>query len=287
MKRRSFLTILTTGATAAMTAQNMFAHLGAHNGPRMPVVFIGHGSPMNALEDNQYTRTWHQIAADIPAPVAILCISAHWFVPTTALTAMEHPKTIHDFSGFPERLSTFEYPAPGSPQWAEATKKLVVSPEIRLDHDQWGLDHGTWSVLAQMYPKANIPVYQLSINSAETEQYHFDLGIQLRKLREKGVLILGSGNIVHNLRMIKWEGGAYDWATEFDAKVKELLDKGDFKSLIEYKKLGKTAELSVPTPDHYLPLLYTMGAADEKDTHTYFDEGACLGSASMRSIVWK
>lgn len=270
-----------------MTTREMMAHISEAKTERMPVVFMGHGSPMNTLEDNEYTREWHKIAASIPTPTAILCISAHWLTHGTAVTAMEHPKTIHDFYGFPQSLSTFEYPAPGAPQLAAETKKQIHSTDVILDEKEWGLDHGTWSVLAQMYPKANIPVYQLSIDFYKGGQYHYDLGKELRSLRERGVLIMGSGNVVHNLRMIKWEGGAYDWATEFDTKVKDLLDKRDFAPLIDYKSLGRAAELSIPTPDHYFPLLYTMGAADEKDSHSYFNEGAALGSMSMRCVLWK
>ncbi|MBS1904001.1 MAG: 4,5-DOPA dioxygenase extradiol [Bacteroidetes bacterium] len=287
MDRRRFITSMAAGAAVAMTTREMAAQISDIKTERMPVVFMGHGSPMNTLEDNEYTRTWHTIAASIPTPKAILCISAHWLTHGTAVTAMEHPKTIHDFYGFPESLSKFEYPAPGSPEWAAETRKQIHSTDVILDKQEWGLDHGTWSVLAQMYSKANIPVYQLSIDFYKGGQYHYDLGKELRALRERGVLIMGSGNVVHNLRLIRWEGGAYEWATEFDSKVKELLDKGDHQSLIDYKNLGKAAELSVPTPDHYFPLLYTMGAADQKDTHTYFNEGADLGSMSMRCVLWK
>ncbi|HYM19694.1 MAG TPA: 4,5-DOPA dioxygenase extradiol [Candidatus Kapabacteria bacterium] len=273
-------------AAMAMTTREMFGELNAKKGERMPVVFIGHGSPMNALEDNPYTRSWHEIARKIPTPSAILSVSAHWLTHGTHVTSMEHPKTIHDFYGFPQKLATFEYPAPGSPKFADETKKLITSTEVGLDANEWGLDHGTWSVLTHLYPKADVPVYQLSIDFYQPGQYHYDLAKELRSLREKGVLIIGSGNIVHNLRMMRSDGGAYDWATEFDAKVKELLDKGDHKSLIEYQDLGSAAQLSVPTPDHYYPLLYTMGISDEKDKHMYYNEGADLGSVSMRSVFW-
>jgi len=225
----------------------------------MPILFIGHGSPMNAIEDTDYSRAWAVVARSLPKPKAILCVSAHWQTAGTRVTVMEKPKTIHDFYGFPPALSEKQYPAPGSPELARMTQEIMREAHVELDLE-WGLDHGAWSVLCQMYPKADVPVVQLSLDEGKPPAFHYDLGRELRGLRKKGVLIIGSGNVVHNLREMAWEDTAFDWALEFDAKVKDLILTGDHKAIIEYAKLGRSARLAVPTLEHYLPLLYTLGA---------------------------
>jgi 4,5-DOPA dioxygenase extradiol len=251
----------------------------------MPVMFAGHGSPMNAIEDNEFTRGWKAAAAKLPVPKAILCVSAHWETKGTQVTAMKMPPTIHDFGGFPEKLFQQQYPAPGSPDLAGEIKHLVKKTEIALD-EKWGLDHGTWSVLLPMFPKADIPVLQLSIDYTKDAKYHFELAKELAALRKKGVLIVGSGNIVHNLGMMQWKDGAYDWTIEFDTKIKEAILKEDWESLINYRKFGRAADLSVPSNEHYLPLLYIAALKDSKDKTTFFNEKNTMGSISMRSVVF-
>ncbi|MFM2206181.1 MAG: hypothetical protein RL213_156 [Bacteroidota bacterium] len=253
------------------------------DGERMPVLFIGHGNPMNAIEDNPFSRAWKSAAAGIPRPSAILCISAHWLTKGTFVTAMEHPKTIHDFGGFPKALFDKQYPAPGAPQLAKETAQRIHSAEAGLD-EAWGLDHGTWSVLAQMYPMADIPVYQLSIDYTKSPDWHYRLGKELEWLRSKGVLIIGSGNIVHNLGMVDWNGGVYPWAAEFDATAKRLIDLHEHDSLVHYEHLGPAARLAIPTNDHYLPLLYSLALQGKTEEHSYFAEECVMGSVSMRSI---
>ncbi len=227
----------------------------------MPVLFIGHGSPMNGIEDTEFSRRWTQMATEIPTPKAVLVVSAHWFTKGTQITAMEFPKTIHDFGGFPQALFDVQYPAPGNPILAKETAELLHSAHVELDHD-WGLDHGTWTVVRHMYPKANIPVLQLSIDYTKGAQYHYDLAKELYSLRKKGVLIIGSGNMVHNLRMVAWDQlnkpeYGYDWAIQMNDKFKELIQTGDYQPLINYSSLGKEAMLAIPTPEHYLPLMYS------------------------------
>jgi 4,5-DOPA dioxygenase extradiol len=286
MDRRTFLSAL--GVT--MTAQTLGdAFAGLTSLPlseRMPVAFIGHGNPMNAIEDNAYSKSWKSLGTKLPKPKAILCVSAHWETSGTYVTAMEKPKTIHDFGGFPQALFDAQYPAPGSPEVAKETAKEVKKTNVGLD-DKWGLDHGTWSVLLPMYPKADIPVLQLSLDYTKPPQYHYELAKELSKLRERGVLIIGSGNIVHNLRMMKWNGGNYDWAEEFDAVAKKHIASGDHKPLIEYEKLGNAAKLSIPTNEHYLPMLYILGLTAKNESPTFFNESVDLGSVSMRSFVVK
>lgn len=255
-----------------------------------PVLFIGHGSPMNGIEDNEFSRTWSKYGKEIPKPKAVLVISAHWLTKGTHITAMEHPKTIHDFGGFPQALFDVQYPAPGNPSLAEATSKLVTSTTVGLDHD-WGLDHGTWSVVKHMYPDADIPVLQLSIDYNQPPQYHYDLAKQLKALRNKGVLIIGSGNMVHNLRMISWDkmqeaNYGFDWAIEMNTIFKEKISKSDFQSLINYEKLGSAAKLAIPTPDHYYPLLYAMALQDDKDEISFFNDKMVGGSLNMTSVKW-
>ncbi|HEX9650804.1 MAG TPA: 4,5-DOPA dioxygenase extradiol [Cyclobacteriaceae bacterium] len=254
--------------------------------PVMPVLFIGHGNPMNAIEENFYTNEWKKIASGLTVPKAILCISAHWLTKGTWVTAMEKPRTIHDFYGFPKELFAVNYPATGAPQFAEFTKSLVKKTEIGLDHD-WGLDHGTWSVLNQMFPSADIPVYQLSIDYHKPANYHYELAGELKKLRAKGVLIIGSGNIVHNLRIMRFEDLSYDWTIEFDAMAKNFIWTRDDEALIDYEKHGEIAKLSIPTPDHFFPLLYTLGVTERNEIINFFSEKTTMGSISMRSVLIK
>lgn len=251
----------------------------------MPVLFIGHGSPMNGIEDTEFSRRWAQMGQEIPTPRAVLVISAHWYTQGTKITAMEHPKTIHDFGGFPKELFAVQYPAPGSPDLARETAALI---HASLDHD-WGLDHGTWTVVRHMYPKANIPVLQLSIDYSKGPQYHYDLAKELYALRRKGVLIIGSGNLVHNLRMVAWDRlddkeYGYDWALDINNQFKHLISSREHKPLINYTQLGKSALLAIPTPDHYLPLMYTLGLQSGKDNISFFNDKAVGGSLTMTSV---
>ena len=252
---------------------------------KMPVLFVGHGNPMNAISENSFTRGWQDVVQNIPEPKAILCISAHWETRGTAVTAMKMPRTIHDFYGFPQALFDVTYPSPGSPDFAEEVKRIVTSTDVILDHD-WGLDHGTWSVLVKMFPEANIPVFQMSLDRTKSTEYHYNLAKELASLRTKGVLIIGSGNIVHNLRMAKFEENPtpYDWALEFDEKAKKLIESKSHQDLIHYQKLGTAAQLSIPTNEHYLPLLYILGLQEENEYARFFNEEMAFGSGSMRSL---
>lgn len=250
----------------------------------MPAMFVGHGNPMNAIEDNEFSRGWEAQGKLLPAPKAILCISAHWLTRGTRVAAMEKPETIHDFGGFPQTLFDVQYPAPGSPEFAKETSTVITKTKVELDFE-WGLDHGCWSVLNKMFPNADIPVYQLSIDYYQTPAYHYALAEELKSLRKKGVLIMGSGNIVHNLGMVQWADTAYDWAIEFDTKIKEFIDARNHQGVINYKDLGKSALLSVPTNDHFLPLIYTLGVTDTKEAISYFNEKNTMGAVSMSSFV--
>ncbi|HLD53220.1 MAG TPA: 4,5-DOPA dioxygenase extradiol [Sediminibacterium sp.] len=254
----------------------------------MPVLFIGHGSPMNGIEDTIFSRNWTQMAKDIPTPNAVLVVSAHWLSRGTKITAMDFPKTIHDFGGFPPELFAVQYPAPGNPILAKETAGLIHSTQVELDHD-WGLDHGTWTVVRHMYPDANIPVLQLSIDYTKAPQWHYDLAKEIHALRKKGVLIIGSGNMVHNLRMVAWDKlnepeYGYDWALTMNEKFKQLISSRDYTSLINYESLGTAAKLAIPTSEHYLPLLYTLGLSDSKDTISFFNDKAVGGSLTMTSV---
>lgn len=253
---------------------------------RMPVLFIGHGSPMNALETNSYTRSLAQLGQELAKPRAILVISAHWVTEATTVTTMERPKTIHDFYGFPKALFDIEYPAPGSPEIAKQIQELALDSKILSDYESWGLDHGTWAVLRHMYPHAEIPVLQLSLHSKQTVDYHVRLGHEISKLRDKGVLILGSGNLVHNLRQIRWEPDAkpYEWAIEFDEWIKAKLVDGDFQAVLENFHSTKAGQLSIPTLEHYLPLHYILGASHRSDQLKFEFEELQNGSISMRSF---
>ena len=252
-------------------------------GVTMPALFIGHGSPINAIEDTEFSRAWAEVARALPKPKAVLCVSAHWETQGTRVTAMEQPRTIYDFHGFPPALYQKRYPAPGSPEVARLAQGLVQKAPIQLD-SEWGLDHGAWAVLCRMFPEADVPVIQLSLDNHKDPAAHYELGRELKALRRKGVLIVGSGNIVHNLREIEWEDTAYDWALEFDARLKELILSGDHRSIIDYSKLGRSARLAVPTPEHYLPLLYVLGTGDEAEGLAFFADKVTLGSMSMRSV---
>jgi 4,5-DOPA dioxygenase extradiol len=252
----------------------------------MPVLFIGHGSPMNGIEDNEFSSKWAGVAKDIPQPKAVLVVSAHWFTRGTHITAMDFPKTIHDFGGFPQALFDVQYPAPGDADLALETAGLVYSTTVELDHD-WGLDHGAWTVVRHMYPEANIPVLQLSIDYTKDANYHYNLAKELYQLRKKGVLILGSGNMVHNLRMMSWEminGGGYDWALEMNDKFKSLILNKEHQQLASYKNLGAAAMLAIPTPEHYLPLMYTLGLQNASEDVSLFNDKAVGGSLTMTSV---
>jgi 4,5-DOPA dioxygenase extradiol len=253
---------------------------------RLPVIFIGHGNPMNALADNDYTRAWRSLGETLPRPRAVLCVSAHWYGPGTAVTAMASPRTIHDFGGFPRALFEIEYPAPGSPELAVQVQRALAPRHVALD-TSWGLDHGTWSVLCHVYPAADVPVVQLSIDETLPASAHYEIGRQLAPLREDGVLIVGSGNLVHNLHAYAWGRhvqAPYDWALRFEAQARERMLAGDHRPLIEYEQLGRDAALAAPTPDHYLPLLYVLGAQRPDDEVSFFVEGVDGGSVSMLGI---
>jgi 4,5-DOPA dioxygenase extradiol len=251
---------------------------------RMPVMFVGHGNPMNAIEQNEFSQAWVQMGELLPHPKAILCISAHWETVGTDITAMLQPKTIHDFYGFPRELFALKYPAPGSPELAEDVRSLVKSRDIQLNED-WGLDHGTWSVLVRMFPQADIPVLQLSLDRTQSAQFHYDLGRELKALRKQGVLIIGSGNIVHNLGMVVWKDTAFDWAQEYDAKVKEWILQDNHEPIIHYEVYGKPANLAVNSAEHYEPLLYVLGLKDPGEPVQFFAEKVWGGSISMRSVL--
>jgi 4,5-DOPA dioxygenase extradiol len=255
---------------------------------KMPVLFLGHGSPMNAIEENEFVTGWRNIGKTLPEPAAILCISAHWETRGTFVTAMERPKTIHDFGGFPQELFDVQYPAPGDPELAGETKSLVRKTGVTMDY-HWGLDHGCWSVVRRLYPEVGIPVIQMSIDYYQTPQYHFDLAKELSSLRKKGVLIIGSGNMVHNLGMVAWDkfdvpGYGYDWAIEASTMMKKYILNGDYQQLINYKSLGRAFNLAIPTPEHYLPMLYALALKEENEVVTVFNDKAVAGSLTMTSF---
>ncbi len=250
---------------------------------KMPVLFIGHGSPLNAIEDNEFSRAWAQVGKSLPRPKVILCISAHWETTGTHVTAMELPKTIYDFYGFPQPLYEMKYPAPGSPDLARLAQKTVRSAQVLLD-EEWGMDHGAWAVLCRMFPDADIPVVQLSLDRTKDPAFHYDLGKELKALRNQGVLIVGSGNMVHNLGVMAWQDMAFDWAMEFHEKLRQLILAGDHDAMIHYRKLGEAARLSIPTNEHYLPMLYVLALQDKDDQITIFTDRVTPGSISMRSL---
>ncbi|MDI9862362.1 4,5-DOPA-extradiol-dioxygenase [Flectobacillus roseus] len=289
MNRKEFLKAMAIlPATINMDIKALNELANAPKTERMPAFFLGHGSPMNAIEDNEFSRGWKKIGQDLPKPRAILCISAHWETRGTFVTAMPKPKTIHDFGGFPQALFDVQYPAPGSPSIALETKQAIHSTEVGLD-EQWGLDHGAWSVIKHIYPKADVPVLQLSLDYTKAPQYHYDLAKEIAKLRDKGVLIVGSGNIVHNLRRLAWDKinlpeYGYDWALEANAMLKKMVVNQDHKSLINYQSLGSAVQLSAPSPDHYLPLLYTLGTQQAQEQVSVFNDKTVLGAISMTSF---
>jgi 4,5-DOPA dioxygenase extradiol len=256
-----------------------------HSG-RQPAIFLGHGSPMNTLESNRYTQAWRSAGRVIGKPKAILAISAHWYIRGVAVTAMERPETIHDFGGFPAALHAFQYPAPGMPQLAGRVRSLLAPMEVRLD-ESWGLDHGTWSVLAHVYPDASVPIVQLSLDATRPASFHYELGRRLAPLRDEGILIVGSGNVVHNLRALARQGSAapYPWSTTFNAQVRDHLQSREHAALIEYLALGDPARMSVPTPEHYLPMLYIAGLQREDDELTFIVDGIEAGSISMLAFA--
>lgn len=291
MERKNFLKLM---ATAPLIPNAMkINELNKITAPlsstqKMPVLFLGHGSPMNAIEENEFVAGFRNIAKTIPKPNAILCVSAHWETRGTFVTAMQNPPTIHDFGGFPKALFEVQYPAPGSPELANETKLIITTTEVGLD-EKWGLDHGAWSVIKHMYPNADVPVIQMSLDYYQSPQYHYELAKELASLRKKGVLIIGSGNMVHNLSMIAWDklnAGeyGYDWALEASDKMKKYILNGDHQQLINFRSHGKPFELAIPTPEHYLPLLYAMALKEENDTVSLFNDKAIAGSLTMTSV---
>jgi 4,5-DOPA dioxygenase extradiol len=262
---------------------NAFASLP--NTPRMPALFVGHGSPMNAILDNQYSRSWRQMGEELPTPKAILCVSAHWMTRGATLVHIgTNPKTIHDFGGFPPELFAQQYNAPGAPDFAQATIDLLEESHAHSD-ERWGLDHGAWSVLIQMFPKADIPVYQLSLDLSKGLADHFRLAQELKALREKGVLIICSGNVVHNLRALSFDGQKFDWAVEFDQYMADAIGSKDMGKVLDAGSLGRTAAMAHPTIEHFLPILYPLAVMDEQEKVSFFNDTIDMGSISMRSFV--
>jgi 4,5-DOPA dioxygenase extradiol len=293
MERRTLIkagALLAAAQISGMSTLSALARLGESlpASDRMPVLFIGHGNPMNAIEDNEYHKSWQALGKKLPTPKAILSVSAHWLTKGTKVTGNAHPRTIHDFGGFPKKLFDQQYPAPGSPEFAGMAQKLITQSHVQTD-DSWGLDHGTWSVLLPMYPLANIPVLQLSLDYDQPPSYHHAIGQQLSALRQKGVLIVGSGNLVHNLGAVDWNGAntaAWDWAIEFDTKFTNWINHGDTKSILDYQRLmGKTATMAHPTYDHLLPLFYILGLKHKDDKIQWFNERYDMRSISMRSLI--
>ena len=252
----------------------------------MPAVFFGHGNPLNALARNEYTEAWAALGRDLPRPRAVLCVSAHWYVPGTSVTATESPRTIHDFGGFPRELYEFQYPAPGDPELADRVRELLAPAPVGLDY-RWGLDHGTWSVLCHVFPRADVPVVQLSIDETQAPSFHYELAKRLAPLRDEGVLVMGSGNLVHNLHAYAWgrhKVEPFDWAVRFEGRTRELLLAGNDGPLVAYETLGRDALLAAPTPDHYLPLVYVIALRREGERVSFPVEGVDGGSVSMLSV---
>ena len=292
MDRKTFLKSLSLiPLTAMMSNLNDLKKISNQfpNTERMPVLFLGHGNPMNAIEENEFVDGFRTIAKSLPKPNAILCISAHWFTNGTKVTAMEMPKTIHDFGGFPDELFKVQYPAHGSPILAKETKELLKPIAVELD-EKWGLDHGAWSVIKHLYPKADIPVIQLSIDYTMPASDHFELAKKLSVLRHKGILIIGSGNIIHNLGLVDFKNlnkinYGYDWAIEAREKINNWLIKGDVHSIIDYEKQGSAIQLAIPTPEHYLPLIYSLGLKEKSESIKLFNDKLLAGSLSMTSLI--
>lgn len=291
MNRKSFLKYLAllpvTGAAMKLNELNKITEQFDKT-DKMPVLFLGHGSPMNAIEENEFVQGFRKVGKEIPKPNAIIVVSAHWETNGTFVTAMEKPKTIHDFGGFPKELYEVQYPAPGNPELAKEVKSIVKNTDVGLDVN-WGLDHGAWSVVKHLYPDADVPVIQMSLDYRQSPQYHFELARELSSLRKKGVLIIGSGNMVHNLRMVDWRrldevDYGYDWAVEASEKMKQFILSGDYKQLINYQSQGREFNLAVPTPEHYLPLLYALALKEESEDVTLFNDKAVGGSLTMTSV---
>lgn len=287
MKRGEFLKSVLGGAVAMESLKDLYKwneHLAASDS-LMPMLFVGHGSPMNGIESNEFSQNWKKFGTEIPIPTAVLVVSAHWYIPGTKITAMAEPRTIHDFGGFPKALFDVQYPAPGDVALAKETVSLVHKTQVGLDHE-WGLDHGTWTVVRHMYPKANIPVLQLSIDYTKPPRYHYELAKELAVLRKKGVLIIGSGNMVHNLRILNWQltNKGFDWAIEMNETFKSLILANNHSALVNYEGLGQAAKLSIPTPEHYLPLLYILGLKEENEKVGFFNDKTLMGSISMTSV---
>ena len=287
MNRKDFLQLLgLSSVSLAMKPVSELEKLSNFfpNSPKIPVLFLGHGTPMNAITENEYTLGFKKVAKTLPKPNAILCVSAHWLTRGTKITAMENPRTIHDFGGFPQELFDVEYPAKGDEKLAKTTQQLLLpNNALELDYD-WGLDHGAWFVIKHLYPKADIPVLQLSIDYYKPAEYHFNLAKRLSKLRDKGVLIIGSGNIVHNIRRNSNVTDTQDWGEVAREKINELILKEDFNSLFEYKKLGKEVQYAIPTPDHYYPLLYALGLKEKSETINIFNDSLQNPRISMTSL---
>lgn len=291
MKRSDFLKILalTPLSLAAMKLKELetMTH-GLTQTEQMPVLFLGHGSPMNAIEENEFVTGFRNAGKGIPKPTAILIISAHWETRGTFVTAMDKPRTIHDFGGFPQALFDVQYPAPGSPELAIETKNIIKKTTVGLD-DKWGLDHGAWSVVKHLYPKADVPIIEMSIDYTQNAQYHYDLAKEIASLRKKGVLIIGSGNMVHNLGMIAWDklntdSYGYDWAIEANEKMKAFILADDHQSLINFKSQGKAFDLAIPSPEHYLPLIYSLALKEKNETLSFFNDKPVAGSLTMTSL---
>jgi 4,5-DOPA dioxygenase extradiol len=291
MHRKTFIKNLafTPLIFSAMSLTDLFKTAQTLNSTAlMPVLFLGHGSPMNAIEENEFVAGFRRIAATLPKPNAIVCISAHWETRGTQVTAMPQPQTIHDFGGFPPALYQVQYPAKGSPELATDIKNLITLTEVELDQ-KWGLDHGAWSVIKHLYPNADVPVVQLSLDYFKTPQAHYELGQQLLALRKKGILIIGSGNLVHNLRLVAWDkfsidNYAYDWALEANTRIKALIRDNNHPALIGINKAGKAFEQAIPTPEHYLPLLYVLALQQKNETISFFNDKAVAGSLTMTSV---
>lgn len=290
MKRKNFIYTITGGllGMSGLATFKKFTDELYEQDVLMPVLFIGHGSPMNGIENNVFSLQWEKTAKELPIPKAVLVVSAHWLTNGTYITAMDQPKTIHDFGGFPKELFDVQYPAPGNSQLASETKELITSTNVGLNHD-WGLDHGAWTVVRRMYPDATIPVLQLSIDYSKPASYHYSLAKELVALRKKGVLIIGSGNMVHNLRMVAWDkldkpGFGYDWAIEMHELFKKKIADGDHQALINYETLSKSVKLAVPTPDHYYPLMYTLGLQNKNEQPVFFNDELVAGSLNMTSV---
>lgn len=255
---------------------------------RQPVLFLGHGSPMNAIEENEFVAQFRKLGSELPRPQAILCVSAHWETRGTRVTAMPQPRTIHDFGGFPPELFAVQYPAPGSPELAEEAQRLVQSTPVQLDQ-QWGLDHGAWSVVKHLYPQADVPIIQMSLDRNLSPEQHYRLAQELASLRDKGILIIGSGNMVHNLGLVAWNklndaSFGYDWALEAREKMTHHILTGDFAPLIDFRAQGRAFDLAIPTPEHYLPLLYTLALKKKDEQASLFNDTAVGGSLTMTSV---